>query len=247
MRSQDLKPIFEELLPDFPGFRPKGHLFFREPVLDILTGFCFERSADRWDFYLLAFNQPLYIPKEHVTFSRGRRLMSDQGQGWHVIPEDKVAIVPHLSECMRKNGLPMIEKFDTPLKFARSVAPEFEGGSVLAEYIAYSFALAGEREAAMEWLDRVESGVIGDRESFEGILKDYVGKGQSRRRQATADKYKREHDIPLQQRLDRAGQLRRALADSQDAARKLLAGWRIHTLEALGLSKYAAETISFTE
>ncbi len=69
-----------------PGFQAKRNLVYRAPFSHFLQGLCFERSSSKESFYLNVFIIPLFVPKDYIYFTFGKRI----GRGWNTTDQNIV-------------------------------------------------------------------------------------------------------------------------------------------------------------
>lgn len=111
-----IKPVISHLNGDFRTI--KGNFLIKYPIGDIITGFCFERSLDKNDFYIHAFSQPLYTLRNYFVLSYGNRIKNKNGDGWSLVDNQffsKNAIEEVISAL--QNNLAFVEEMRNPEKF----------------------------------------------------------------------------------------------------------------------------------
>ena len=209
MNAKQRRLLHRELLDRLPGFGRTRSLLYAKPVGRVLRAIYLESSADPPNFYVVVFFLPLYVPEEYLVFNFEIRLRDDGCEGWSVEAPD---LVDRLERALLKDGLPLLEGMDDPLRLAKRARSRPPVGiePFATEAVAYSLALGGDTKGAIRELDR---------------LLDMLA----------LDMMDPEIDY-LQPVADRAKELRRLLEHDLDAARELLAQWETHTRECLGLT-----------
>ena len=112
-----IKPAIKQLKGDFRIV--KGTFLVKYPIEDIITGFCFERSSDKNDFYLWTFAQPLYQLDNIIYLSFGDRIKNkNRRESWSFMNTssfNKNTIEELISAL--QNNLGFVEKMRNPEKF----------------------------------------------------------------------------------------------------------------------------------
>jgi hypothetical protein len=105
-----------EILPHLPEWAVRGKLIYMSGPNDILRGVCIDSSAfSASDVYVQLFAMPLYVPRDHLTFTYGKRLRDSSGwERWSVDPDFPVDFVRDLLTALKADGLRFLEKFATP-------------------------------------------------------------------------------------------------------------------------------------
>jgi len=162
MTSREFQRLFKKyLLPELPGMRFAGSLFFVDPPEYLLRGLYFEGSDfDRTAFTVYAFVQPLYVPKDHIYFSYGDRLGCLGGgaeRWWNMEASTEPTVMAEVLQLIREEGLPHLEQLKTPADLAAWTQRQSHaaGDPNYLEALGYSLALEGRIPEALEALDRV--------------------------------------------------------------------------------------------
>jgi hypothetical protein len=217
MKARQIERLLKaHVIPELDAFDAKGFLLFQVPIADLLHFFYFSSSGfDKDLFYIDMAVQPLYVPQDDVHFTFGRRLDGTWDIGEGPTPE---AVMKRVLAYIQHQGLPFMEQVRAPRDFADSwvlltnLLPE---DPLLREPIAYSLALSGRFEKAIEAV----------RDLNETEAED----SEPRWPDVTAARVKRLESV-----------LRALEQDPQDAI-DLLRMWRLETLANLKLLDYAVD------
>jgi hypothetical protein len=206
------RAVKQYVVPHLVGFQAKGRLVFEIPCEKVLRGLYFENSTfNPQSFCVYAFVQPLYVPWACVHFTFGIRL-GNQSLGhdlwWDLTntPQDRQVMSDVLNR-VRDEGLPFLSRYGSSEGLARW--PTEQNGwlnAPVAEGVAYSAALCGDRARALELIGKIEQQASSGKEQGEW-LRDSV---------------------------DRMRRVRDCL-DCRDQLVELLAGWEGETIAALKL------------
>ena len=157
MRRQVVEKLAREyLLSDLPGFVVTRGIIHKMPIGGLLRGFWFDSSAfGKYVSYLYVFVQPLYVPRDHLVFTFGRRLECRLGflrsdKAWELGPESWGTAVPALRRAMVCDGLPFLKRRDSIELLVRNLkyGIRVENSIFDREALAYSLARLGRyREA----------------------------------------------------------------------------------------------------
>lgn len=82
MTNTDIKKIYNSHLAKVipPEFELDKGILYKTPVNDILVGFCFEKSSsEKESLYVWSFAMPLYLEKDNISLTFGRRLKDSKG------------------------------------------------------------------------------------------------------------------------------------------------------------------------
>lgn len=91
-------------------------ILYREPLNNMLVGFCFEKSSFHKDsLYVWSFVQPIYVPNENINLTFGKRIRNEQWQIKNNPKFDKD--IKKLSNLMSNEVTTFLNEIDTPLKF----------------------------------------------------------------------------------------------------------------------------------
>jgi hypothetical protein len=89
MKTKDFAKLGKSILPGLPDFAVEGALLFIAPVGSVLRGFCFEGSSFSKDvFFVNAFFLPMYIPRNHLSFTFGDRLRNGTTDIWETTDQN---------------------------------------------------------------------------------------------------------------------------------------------------------------
>ncbi len=109
-----IKPVINYLNGDFRTV--KGNFLIKYPIEDIITGFCFERSSTKNNFYLWFFAQPLYLPSNYFYLSFGDRIKNkNKTESWSLVDTpnfSKNTIEELISEL--QSNLTFVEEMRSP-------------------------------------------------------------------------------------------------------------------------------------
>ena len=147
MRLKELRPMFDRLLIDMPGFIVHKSLLLKVPMNGISQAIHFDSSAfDKYSFYPATVVMPLCVPMEHLSLLFGYRLRHPtRGQGWTIkIPDVEI----DLAKAIREQGLPFLASANSLLDMVE-LAEEFRGNPHTPKKIAFALARAGETEKAI--------------------------------------------------------------------------------------------------
>ena len=155
------------LIPQMPGFTVQHHLIYQVPVGNVFRGFVFESSGFSAEtFHPTVCVQPLYVPSDYITMTLAQRLLGV----WKFYSGGDPVLAEKLLQTMRKEGLRVLEDLGTPEKIAHR-ADRLEGGlknPYVRQDIAYSLALIGEDQEALERLDQL---LVMLKEMMSGVQK----------------------------------------------------------------------------
>ncbi len=102
------------LLPNLPDFSVKGHLLYHQDIQYLLRGFCFESSAfNRESFTINVFVQPLYVPRNYLSFTIGNRVgLLNKGRDiwWDYEEAQERKIMEEVLSLILSDGIPFLEK-----------------------------------------------------------------------------------------------------------------------------------------
>lgn len=117
MTNTEIKKIVNNHLGEIvsKGFKLQKDILFKEPLDDMLIGFCFEKSGfDKDIFYVNAFVQPLYIENENIILTFGWRIRKQ----WKLKNNDNLdKDLQELSTLMLEELNSFLNIVDTPSKF----------------------------------------------------------------------------------------------------------------------------------
>lgn len=167
------------LLPHLPGFSVKGHLVYRSDLTYFLCGIDFESSAfESMAFALTVLVQPLYIPKDYLSYHFGRRLDRPDGLQWWsgLQDQDEATYMGEALHSIQVQGLPFLGKFLSPGDLANR---SDELGPVptdphLLEAVGYSLVLDGQYDRAWETLEKLHR--VLDNMSRHALRAVFVGR-----------------------------------------------------------------------
>ena len=149
-------------LAEFPGYVYGARLLYAQPVRDLIRGFYLEpTSADPAAMYVWCFVQPLYIPADHIIFTFGFRIHELDKPGrarWIIASQNESEKIGELVRQMKSQGLPYLAQLATPADIAEKLLDVRPNVDPLfaAEAIAFSYAAAGQHEAAVSALRQLE-------------------------------------------------------------------------------------------
>jgi len=142
-----------------PGFRTNVHHHLAYQIHDdlVLSGFVLDRSGmERGAFYLTAFAQPLYVPRDHLFLTYGKRL--EQGKRWKVENGNETEVVQLILEVIRSEGRSVLEMVNSAEKLAELTEAKpgtrrnpfhwREDDPNVVEARAYSWVLLGDETKA---------------------------------------------------------------------------------------------------
>jgi hypothetical protein len=159
MKTAALERLFKRyVLPSLPGFAIQGKLLFSTPVSWLLLGVVWEQSS--WAAgrgQLTAFAQGLFVPKDFLVLSNGKRI----GRSYiDVDPDAPEVAMRAVLATIRDEGVPFLRTvgelagFERHLVYReREVAPTFD--SHIAENLAYARVVAGHSREAVTMLHRI--------------------------------------------------------------------------------------------
>jgi hypothetical protein len=116
MRGKELEKFAKRyLLEGLPGFAVRGNLIHEQPVGSMLRAIFFDSSAfSKTTIYPGVFVQPLYVPRDHLTLTYGRRLARC---GLEYIAGEEQSLANRLLEGIREHAIPLFESLRTPETF----------------------------------------------------------------------------------------------------------------------------------
>jgi len=155
VRTKEFASIGRQLAANLDGFVSWRDLLILTPVRHVLRAICFDRSIDSRSFYLEAFFQPLYVPKDYMAFTLGRRLRRKGRQSWDA---DAPELVEDTLAAFRSQALPFLgAKTDGDNKVNRMVLKEAWGSpnQNACEAAAYTLVRMGRIPEAVETIDKL--------------------------------------------------------------------------------------------
>jgi hypothetical protein len=161
MKSQMVKKLSKNyLLPNLPGFRFKGHMLYHQDLQYLLRGFSFENSAfSQYTFTINVFVQPLYIPRNYLSFGFGERLgLLSKGRDiwWEYTETQEEKIMREILSIIIRDGKPYLEKRESLIDFVRQYHKSdkrTKENKHNREAICYTHALLGDFQRAKNQLD----------------------------------------------------------------------------------------------
>jgi hypothetical protein len=140
------KPLIARVSEANPGFRPNAshHLAYQIHDELVLSGLLLDLSGmERGAFYVNAFSQALYVPKNYLTLNWGKRL--ERSRRWKIDADNELEITRQVLESVRMEGCPFLESLNSSRK--------------LAEMLEAQRGTRGEININM-WVDRAYSWVL---------------------------------------------------------------------------------------
>ena len=139
-------------------------MFIVGPVDWFVRSIAIEPSAfDKTSFYPTVFVQPLYVPRDHFTFTFGGRLRAPGELTWNVAHDPAATLMEGITGSIRADALPFLERFQQPIDLALACeAPpdvrfSWEGNDIhVLETAACSWFLAGNVRKAIASLERID-------------------------------------------------------------------------------------------
>jgi len=156
MKKKASKKIAEAMMPYLSGYAygSKPNAIFRVPVGDVFRGFIFDSSGfSSGSFYPHVFVLPLYVPRDHLTLSFGKRLAGI----WEYREGHEEFLAEQLVQKLEKEGASrFLDELDDPEKLAANLGRHHPNprDPNLLQAIGYSSAICGQFEDAGETLDR---------------------------------------------------------------------------------------------
>src|SRR5690606_902837 len=128
MTNADIKRIYSnhmaKVMPS--NFKLNKGILYETPVSEVLKGFCFERSpSENESLYIWSFVMPLYVEKENISLTFGKRLKNPEGKElWHLknnpIIDSTIAGLVSLMYDEIENFFPKVETPDDFYQFYKS-------------------------------------------------------------------------------------------------------------------------------
>jgi hypothetical protein len=210
MKAKETEKLLRKLLPHLPGFAVKGRLLFLCPIHHLLRGLSLSPSGfDKSTFYVECFIQPLYVPKEYIVLSVGKRL---GGGGWDYRPDTESELINRLLVVIAQEGVPFLRSAESPLQYAE-LASQTSGPNNphVLQAKAYALVLADRPAEALEVLARLRESINNSTDT-----RDW-----------------------LQDILRQANEFEELLIQSPEKAKEQLHKWEAYTLNNLRLRKFA--------
>ena len=141
-------------------------LVFISPVDDFLRGLCFESSSDANCCYLWEFFLPLFVPRDAIGFTHGKRLRNNGNQGWYA---DNPNLLDDLNKAIHNQVMPFINSISTldGVRNYLQVGVDCDRPRVnshILEALAYTLIKCGDYPAALKALaeqkQRLEKSII---------------------------------------------------------------------------------------
>lgn len=200
-----------------PGFACRKTLLIDEPASLLLRGFLFESSGlTAQAFYVRAFVQPLYVPRNHVVLTHSIRL-GGGSHFWEVDQQSEAEVMSDVLLRIRSDGLSFLDARREPIAFAATAARRQDswGDPALLEAIIYSKFLGDDVDRLPRYISR-----------FYDVAAD-------------ADEWRKGlgAEIPTAERqaIERVQEFEAALKEGAPVARRLLMKWRDYTATRLGV------------
>lgn len=164
------------LLPHLDGFRAQGSLLYQIPVGKILRGFIFDSSGFSAEaFYPQVFVQPLYVPRDHLDLTLGKRFLGV----WKFEPEREHQVAQKLLHEIFKIGLPFLHRHAGPEGIVDEVNknPALSKNCRLRETLAYSLLILGRNDEGLDELDKLLAMLepIAEAREWERVLHAEIG------------------------------------------------------------------------
>ncbi len=208
MKVKDFTKLWKQLLPQLPGFAIEKKLIFKSPVEDFLHGLYFESSADADRFYLSVFFLPLFVPRDSVSGTFGKRIGS--GTNWRAGNPNLFA---DLNTAIQNEAMPFLDNVFTLAGVLNYLKRTIESGrprvnSHVLEAYAYTLIKSGDYSSALESLAELKQMLEGD--STPWVVAQF----------------------------NRAQLIEEKLLPKPDAALAQLEAWKVETIGKLGLEKH---------
>ncbi|MBN1971953.1 MAG: hypothetical protein JW870_21555 [Candidatus Delongbacteria bacterium] len=121
MNNSELKKIINKTISGNKhfGFIHFKNLIIREPIKEILQGFCFEKSPhDKNGFYLWVFVQPIFIENDNIVLTFGKRIKNKNGnEWWSINKENENYIIQNLNTVFENEGFNYLNQTGSLNKF----------------------------------------------------------------------------------------------------------------------------------
>lgn len=182
MRTKEIQRFVGAYIqPHLEGYSMSGKILFKEPARPVLRGFYFEDSEfNPKSVYTWAFIQPLYLPKDYIFFTFGKRLRRSVGflrsrEDWGIGDPPDQDIHSLLLQAIRSKGIPHLARLATPDLIIRNLraATGLRDNPYALEAIAYSYARLGNPSEAESRLKKVMRSA-----SRENKFRSIVERGQ---------------------------------------------------------------------
>lgn len=138
----------------------KGCLYVL-PIGLISSGVCFERSSDQRSIRLVVFEQPLYIPRDHVVFWKYEYIDQAGRAGWYFDPEPTSQAALDLCQAIRERCLPLAEKrlsVEGALEQSLADLERRPGSYYVMQDVVLSLCMLGQLERAWSILQPMMNG-----------------------------------------------------------------------------------------
>ena len=212
MKKRACENLAKALLPYLPGYtyEKKPNAICRLPVGNVFQGVIFDSSGfSAIAFYPEVFAQPLYVPSKSFRLTFGKRLLGD----WQYEEGKEESLATSLIRSMENEGaLKLLDDLSTPEKLVHNLGKYHSNPNdpYLRQAISYSFAVCGQFDEAIHWLDKC--------------------------RTTLADMQRRDPDIKWPGAfLDEITKFRELVASDPEAAQKQLDEWTEYTRSCLCL------------
>lgn len=152
MTNTEIKRIYDRYLSDeiSSNFKLDKGVLYKNPVKDILVGFCFERSSsEKESLYVWSFAMPLYIEKEDLSLTFGHRLRNKKNEElWHFKNNPKVdGVIKDLIALMQKEIKHFFPRVEKPNDFFEFYKNEKVKNIRIKEALTYSAVYAKRKES----------------------------------------------------------------------------------------------------
>lgn len=164
MKRAEKKRIAQAIQSAVPNlyYVEKEGILAATPRGRVLRGVCIENSSDAYGVYLVAFVQPLFVPKTTVVLGLGKRLGSGT-RTWAVEEADVAAV------AARNEGLPFFGPVSSPEALANWEYLDGLTDARSREVKAYSLVASGRLAEGIQALRELAESLSGE-EEIEWII-----------------------------------------------------------------------------
>lgn len=203
--------IKKEILPNCKGFNYHRRLLFKEPIKDLIAGFCFERIDDH--LYLWCFFEPTFYPCNYIYFTFGERIRDSQNMETYWLDETRLEkTIDELNLAISKN-IKFVNRLEDVENFYDFFSERLINNRTFANLESLSYTAC--------YLKRQDS---------YSLLSEYIERKEE-------NPYpKSEYDI---ENLKQAKLLLETVKKSEEETEELFKEWREFTLKGLDLDKWA--------
>lgn len=127
---------------------------FATPIQDILRGVWFEGSSDANIFYFSVFCLPLFVPRDGIDLTHGKRLRGNGRERWSA---DDPNLIEKLTEAIRNDAIPFLNSVSTLAQIRHYLKSNVDSdrprvNTYILEALGYTLIKCGDYPSALKAL-----------------------------------------------------------------------------------------------